>query len=568
MTTLTSNAPAADAPATDPATVLEITGLGVRYDPAAGPQVDDVSLRVRQGAFVAVVGESGSGKTTLGSAIMGLLPRTAGVSGSIRLDGRELLGLSEKDWNGVRGRGVAYVPQDPGASLNPVTTIGSQLGEIFLLGARGQVQSRAEIRARCIELLASVGIDQPERRLKQYPHQLSGGLKQRVLLAIAFGLRPRLLVADEPTSALDVTVQKQVLEVFDSLVRDHGTTVLFITHDLGVATDHASDIVVMRGGQVVEHAPTDEILRRPAHAYTASLLAEASAGQAERPAVAAPASAAEPALAAAAETDAIVVDNVSKVFGHGADVPKAVDAVSLRVREGTTLAIVGESGSGKSTLARMIVGLLAPTSGRIVIHGQDVTAYSLRQKRVLWQSVQLVYQNPDSALDPRLTVRKIVEEPLKSYRVGSRAERRARVEDLLDQVGLPRELAGRRPRELSGGQRQRVAIARAIALNARILVLDEALSALDVLTQRTTIELLTRLQQTHGLTYVFISHDLDVVRGIADDVAVFQRGTLVETGPVAQVFAQPATAYTRALLDAIPGRRIAAGTPEPLGDPA
>jgi peptide/nickel transport system ATP-binding protein len=568
MTTLTSNAPAADAPATDPATVLEITGLGVRYDPAAGPQVDDVSLRVRQGAFVAVVGESGSGKTTLGSAIMGLLPRTAGVSGSIRLDGRELLGLSEKDWNGVRGRGVAYVPQDPGASLNPVTTIGSQLGEIFLLGARGQVQSRAEIRARSIELLTSVGIDQPERRLKQYPHQLSGGLKQRVLLAIAFGLRPRLLVADEPTSALDVTVQKQVLEVFDSLVRDHGTTVLFITHDLGVATDHASDIVVMRGGQVVEHAPTDEILRRPAHAYTASLLAEASAGQAERPAVAAPASAAEPALAAAAETDAIVVDAVSKVFGHGADVPKAVDAVSLRVREGTTLAIVGESGSGKSTLARMIVGLLAPTSGRIVIHGQDVTAYSLRQKRVLWQSVQLVYQNPDSALDPRLTVRKIVEEPLKSYRVGSRAERRARVEDLLDQVGLPRELAGRRPRELSGGQRQRVAIARAIALNARILVLDEALSALDVLTQRTTIELLTRLQQTHGLTYVFISHDLDVVRGIADDVAVFQRGTLVETGPVAQVFAQPATAYTRALLDAIPGRRIAAGTPEPLGDPA
>ena len=564
MTTLTSNAPAADAPATDPATVLEITGLGVRYDPAAGPQVDDVSLRVRQGAFVAVVGESGSGKTTLGSAIMGLLPRTAGVSGSIRLDGRELLGLSEKDWNGVRGRGVAYVPQDPGASLNPVTTIGSQLGEIFLLGARGQVQSRAEIRARSIELLASVGIDQPERRLKQYPHQLSGGLKQRVLLAIAFGLRPRLLVADEPTSALDVTVQKQVLEVFDSLVRDHGTTVLFITHDLGVATDHASDIVVMRGGQVVEHAPTDEILRRPAHAYTASLLAEASAGQAERPAVAAPASAA---LKASAETDAIVVDAVSKVFGHGADVPKAVDAVCLRVREGTTLAIVGESGSGKSTLARMIVGLLAPTSGRIVIHGQDVTAYSLRQKRVLWQSVQLVYQNPDSALDPRLTVRKIVEEPLKSYRVGSRAERRARVEDLLDQVGLPRELAGRRPRELSGGQRQRVAIARAIALNARILVLDEALSALDVLTQRTTIELLTRLQQTHGLTYVFISHDLDVVRGIADDVAVFQRGTLVETGPVAQVFAQPATAYTRALLDAIPGRRIAAGTPEPLGDP-
>jgi len=537
--------------------VLSLRGLTVDF--ASGkstvPAVRGIDLDLAEGEFVAIVGESGSGKTTLGTAAIGLLPPTAHVGGSIRLDGLELNGQGERLWNTVRGRKVAFVAQDPGSSLNPVKTIGSQVAEIFKLGARGQATTRAEVYRRCVELLASVGIDRPELRLKQYPHELSGGMKQRVLLAIAFGLKPRLLIADEPTSALDVTVQKQVLEVFDALVADSGSTVLFITHDLAVASDHASRIVVMQQGRVVEEGSTEQIVLDPAEDYTRRLLAEAGLEPVAH----------EPAAGAGVTGVSIVPDaapavrvsGLVKEFGSGDSAFRAVDSVSFAVPAGSTFAVVGESGSGKSTTARLLMGLLAPTAGQVEIAGRDTAGYNPRQKRELWRSIQLVYQNPDSALDPRSTVRDTIAEPLRSYRVGTKAERRARVDELLDQVALPRELGDRRPRELSGGQRQRVAIARALALNAGIIILDEALSALDVLTQASTIELLKRLQREHGLTYIFISHDLEIVRRFADHVAVLRRGVLVETGPIESVFTSPQSEYTRALLSAIPGQRLA-----------
>jgi len=545
--------------------VLSLRGLTVDF--ASGkstvPAVRGIDLDLVEGEFVAIVGESGSGKTTLGTAAIGLLPPTAHVGGSIRLDGLELNGQGERVWNTVRGRQVAFVAQDPGSSLNPVKTIGSQVAEIFKLGARGQAATRADVRRRCIELLASVGIDRPELRLKQYPHELSGGMKQRVLLAIAFGLKPRLLIADEPTSALDVTVQKQVLEVFDALVADSGSTVLFITHDLAVASDHASRIVVMRQGLVVEEGSTEKIVLDPAEDYTRRLLAEAGLEPVARDAAAGARAGAAAGLRAAGASivpdaaPAVRVSGLVKEFGSGDSAFRAVDSVSFAVPVGSTFAVVGESGSGKSTTARLLMGLLTPTAGQVEIDGRDTIGYTPRQKRELWRSIQLVYQNPDSALDPRSTVRDTIGEPLRSYRVGTRAERRARVDELLDQVALPRELGDRRPRELSGGQRQRVAIARALALNAGIIILDEALSALDVLTQASTIELLKRLQREHRLTYIFISHDLEIVRRFADHVAVLRRGVLVETGPIESVFTSPQSEYTRALLSAIPGQRLA-----------
>lgn len=523
--------------------LLDVSGLTVTY-PGEVPKValDHLDLAVFRGEFVAVVGESGSGKTTLANAVLGLLPPAATITaGSLAIGGRDALGLSERQWCGLRGSAVGLVPQDPATSLNPVRTIGSQIAEVFALKEK---LSRRQVRQRCIDLLDRVEIDRPEQRLKQYPGELSGGMRQRVLLAIAFGLGPDLLIADEPTSALDVTVQRHVLAVFDRLVAEHGTTVVFITHDIGVATDHASRIVVMRDGAVVEDAAADAIVAAPRTEYAAHLIRRLGAQA--------------PAAGHPDAEEVIEVAGVAKEFRIGArGKHTAVADLTFAVRRGETLALVGESGSGKSTTAKMIVGLLKPSRGTVAVLGRDIASLSARGRREHWQDIQFVYQNPGSALDPRWTVRQILESPLRSYGIGDKGERALRVSEAVAGVGLTPDKLDRRPAELSGGECQRVAIARALVVRPQIVLLDEPLSALDVVTQEQIIGLLLRLQEELGLTYLFISHDLSVVRRVSHRVVVLRAGRVVESGATAAVFAAPAADYTRALLDATPGRRLA-----------
>ncbi len=532
-------------------TLLDIRDLSVHYGSGENTVFAGIklNLKLKKGEIVALVGESGSGKSTLSKAIIGLLPEAARVSGgTISLAGENLLGLSQKQLESIRGRRIGMIPQDPGASLDPVKTIGSQVSEVFRLHRQGPKRSKAELRSESIRLLAMVGVDRPEYRLGQYPHELSGGLKQRVLIAIAFALGPELLIADEPTSALDVTVQQTILEVFTNLAREHGTAVVFVTHDLAVATDIADRIVVMQQGRIREDRPVRAILTAPEHPYTAMLLAEATPDGNRSPDA--------KRHSGAPAVPAIEVQGLHKVYGHGKAEHRAVQGVSFAVRPGTTFALVGESGSGKSTTARMVMRLLDPTAGSVKIHGEDVTNVRGSGKRDLWRGLQMVYQNPDSALDPRHTVSQIVSEPLANYKFGTKAERALRVSELLDSVNLPSRMAGLSTRELSGGQRQRVAIARALALGAKTLVLDEALSALDVLTQAQILALLEDLQINHGLSYLFISHDLHVVERISHDVGVMRRGELVEFGPTAKVFGAPQSEYTQLLLDSNPGHLL------------
>ncbi|MHA7156172.1 dipeptide ABC transporter ATP-binding protein [Arthrobacter sp. TMN-50] len=534
--------------------LLTVRGLTIEYGrgDSAKTAVDDVDFTIYRGEIVALVGESGSGKSTLVKSIIGLLPATAQrTAGSISLRGTILTEARERELERIRGRRISLVPQDPGASLDPVKTVGSQLAEVFHLHRDGQRRTRQSVRAEVLRLLDLVGIDRPEERLKQYPHELSGGLKQRVLIAIAFSLQPELLIADEPTSALDVTVQAKILQIFERLATEFGTAVVFVTHDLAVATDHAARIAVMRRGRIVENRSVTDILDAPEDEYTARLLDEASPHRC-------PAQAGAVSLHEPAAPPAVEVRGLTRDFSRAGERHRAVDGVSFSIAQGTTFALVGESGSGKSTTARMILRLLDPGAGQILVQGEDVTSASRAQKRELWRNLQLVYQNPDSALDPRLPIRAIIGEPLRNYRVGSRASRHSHVANLLEQVDLAPGLAGKRPQELSGGQRQRVAIARALALGARTLVLDEALSALDVLTQAQILDLLAHLQQNLGLSYLFISHDLHVVERISTTVGVMRRGKLVETGPTADVFTSPAHEYTQLLLDSNPGHRLRA----------
>lgn len=533
--------------------MLELHALRVEFGDERSPfiAVDNIDLTIRAGEVVALVGESGSGKSTIANAIIGLLPPTARVRGRIVLDGTELTQLSEPEFVERRGRDLAFVPQDPGASLDPVASIGSQVTEVFRIAREYRGLSRREREDRAIELLRLVGIDRPDVRLRQYPHELSGGMKQRILIAMAFARRPQLIIADEPTSALDVTVQQQVLDVFDRLAREFGTAVLLVTHDLAVATDHASRIVVVQRGVIREDQPTSRMLDAPQHEYTARLLQEAA------PEPAGTSRAISTSFTAHLETGrepAILVEDLGKDF----DDHRAVSGVSFAVDRGTTFSLVGESGSGKTTTARMIVRLIDQTAGSIRIHGQDVSDISPRQKRELWRSIQLVYQNPDSALDPRWRIGDIVAEPLNAFAIGTRSDRRSRVRELLELVHLPADVIDRRPRELSGGQRQRVAIARALAPGATTIVLDEALAALDVLTQAQILALLEELQREIGLTYLFISHDLHVVRRISHHVGVMRAGELVEVGTADEVFARPQHEYTRRLLEANPGHRLQA----------
>jgi peptide/nickel transport system ATP-binding protein len=537
--------------------VLELDRLAVSYRSGRDRRrvVHDVSFSVEPGEVVAVVGESGSGKSTTAHAIIGLLAAGGAVDhGRVLLGGTDIAGWSSRRLEAVRGARIGLIPQDPSSSLNPVRPIGVQVAEVLRIHRRGPSSA---VRARVLDLLERVGLDDPALRASQYPHELSGGMRQRVLIAIAIALEPELIIADEPTSALDVTVQRRVLDLIDDLRGEFGTSVLLVTHDLGVAADRAGRVVVMKDGAIVEQGETSALLASPRDPYTRRLLADApSLSRAEFRAPKPPLFLRDAATAAAEDPFAVVATGLTKEFRVGGrrEPFRAVDDVSFSILRGTTHSIVGESGSGKTTTARMVARFVDPDAGSIRIDGEDVATVARAGRRELRRTVQLVYQNPFGSLDPRQSVEAIVAEPLHNFRIGDRAARRARALELLDRVALPASVAGRTPRELSGGQRQRVAIARALAIDPRVVILDEAVSALDVTVQSQILTLLGDLQNQLGLTYLFISHDLAVVRQISHTVSVMSHGRIVETGTTAEVFASPQHDYTRELLSAVPGR--------------
>ncbi|MDQ4491109.1 ABC transporter ATP-binding protein [Sinomonas sp. ASV486] len=572
--------------------ILEIRDLEIAFTTSSGElrAVRDAHLKIMPGETLAIVGESGSGKSTTALAAIGLLPSNGRVTGGqILLDGEDIAHAPEKRMIELRGNTIGMVPQDPMSNLNPVWKIGYQVRET--LRANGKADKPADV-ARA---LAEAGLPDAERRAKQYPHEFSGGMRQRALIAIGLSCAPKLLIADEPTSALDVTVQRKILDHLQTMTGELGTSVLLITHDLGLAAERADKVVVMYQGKVVESGPSLEILRNPLHPYTQRLVAKAPSLASRRIQVAkeagieptelltasdeARAKAAERAEATALEAvetqetpaaagpeevpdDALVVEDLTKVFklrsgglGRSTDFT-AVDSVSFRVRRGTTMAIVGESGSGKSTVAQMVLQLLAPTSGRIVFDGVDTATLDRKQLFAFRRRVQPIFQDPYGSLDPMYNIYRTIEEPLRTHGIGDRASRELKVRELLDQVALPQSAMQRYPNELSGGQRQRVAIARALALDPEVIICDEAVSALDVLVQAQVLNLLADLQERLGLTYLFITHDLAVVRQIADHVCVMEKGRLVETGATDSVFDAPQQDYTRALLEAIPGGKL------------
>ncbi|TQI81207.1 peptide/nickel transport system ATP-binding protein [Serratia fonticola] len=528
--------------------LLELENVSIAYQQGNSRQrvVHQVSFTVQPGEVVALVGESGSGKTTTAQAIIGLLAENGHLEqGAIRLNGTDISHWSTRQLDAVRGAQISLIPQDPASSLNPVKTIGEQVAEIINIHRR---LPRKRVQQQVVALLTRVGLSHPEQRVRQYPHELSGGMKQRVLIAIAIALQPALIIADEPTSALDVTVQKRILDLIDELRQEFGTAVLLVTHDLGVAAERADRLLVFRHGRVQEQGQTATILRAPAHDYTRRLFADVPSL-----AVVAP-----PAIIRQGEP-AIVVNELVKDFPFGARggrAFRALDRVSFSVQRGTTHALVGESGSGKTTLARCLLGFQRPDAGQIIIDGVDIAQLKGEALRQFRRRIQLVYQNPFGSLDPSQTLYQAIEEPLLNFEPISRAERYRRVRELFDRVALPAELLTRKPRELSGGQRQRVAIARALILQPQVLVLDEATSALDVTVQGQILRLLQQLQREFGLTYLFISHDLATVRQLSHSISVLCRGQQVDAGATADVFALPGSDYTRQLIAAIPGHSL------------
>lgn len=580
--------------------LLKITDLEVTFTTSTGvvPAVRGANLTIYPGQTVAIVGESGSGKSTTAAAVIGLLPGTGKVTGgSIEFDGKELTKMSSKEWIELRGSGIGLVPQDPMSNLNPVLRVGTQVKEALLAN---NIVPRSEAGERVTELLEQAGLPDGERRAKQYPHEFSGGMRQRVLIAIGLASRPKLLIADEPTSALDVTVQRRILDHLETLTKEMGTAVLFITHDLGLAAERAEQLVVMHRGRIVESGPALEILQHPQHPYTKRLVSAAPSLASARieSAHARGITHTEEEFTGSAKNvsseEMIRVEHLTKEFhirGAKGEASKllAVDDVSFTLRRGKTLAVVGESGSGKSTAANMILHLLEPTSGKIFFDGEDTSEYSEAQLFALRRRLQAVFQNPYGSLDPMYSIYRIIEEPLRIHSYGTKAYaqqevarakatgrepepwavaaldgkggsekklREERVAELLDLVALPRSAMRRYPNELSGGQRQRVAVARALALNPEVIVLDEAVSALDVLVQNQILHLLNDLQAELGLSYLFITHDLAVVRQIADDVVVMEKGRLVEANTTDALFDHPVQDYTRELIEAVPGRKI------------
>jgi len=528
----------------DGETLLSVRDLSVSFDAPGGEvrAVRHVSFDIGRGEAVALVGESGSGKSVTALSIVQLLPYPLArhPSGSIHFRSDELLGARERLLRAVRGNRIAMIFQEPMTSLNPLHTIEKQINEVLLVHKR---LGRRAARARTLELLRLVGLPEAASRLGAYPHQLSGGQRQRVMIAMALANEPDLLIADEPTTALDVTIQAQILGLLRDLRDRFGMALLLITHDLGVVRKMADRVCVMTQGEIVEAGSTEEIFARPQHAYTRRLLEAEPRGEPHR---------------AVEEVPSIVAGRDLRVWfpikggvlrrtaGH----IKAVDGVSLNVREGHTVGVVGESGSGKTTLGLALLRLVR-SEGSIQFAGRDIQGLSSRALRPLRREMQIVFQDPYGSLSPRLSVGQIVEEGLRVHGIGATAEERRRlIEQALIEVGLDPETRERYPHEFSGGQRQRIAIARAMVLKPRLVVLDEPTSALDMSVQAQIVDLLRELQRRHNLAYLFISHDLRVVRALSEEVLVMREGRIVERGPAAQIFAQPREPYTRALMAA------------------
>ncbi|GAB1717988.1 MAG: ABC transporter related protein [Nitrobacter sp.] len=524
--------------------LLEVRDLSVAFHHAGGTSVavDRISFDIKRGECVALVGESGSGKSVSALSVLKLLPYPAAShpSGHIRFEGRELLGLSEREIRSIRGNDISIIFQEPMTSLNPLHTIESQIGETLLLhgGARG-----ATARRRTIELLTQVGIPEPETRLASYPHQLSGGQRQRVMIAMALANEPDLLIADEPTTALDVTVQAQILALLADIRARLGMSLLFITHDLSIVRRIADRVYVMNGGKIVEKGPVAQVFESPRHPYTRELLA------AEPKPDPAPPRPESPVVIAADDLKVwfpIRRGVLRKTVGH----IKAVDGVTLTVRKGETLGVVGESGSGKTTLGLALLRLIS-SDGPIVFLGKNIQGLRFKQMRPFRRDMQIVFQDPFGALSPRMSVGDIVAEGLSVHqRSLSDAEREARVVKALTDVGLDPATRFRYPHEFSGGQRQRISIARAVVLEPDFVVLDEPTSALDMLFQAQMVDLLRDLQRKRDLTYMFISHDLRVVASLASHLIVMRHGKVVEEGPASALFKSPKSDYTRALFAA------------------
>ncbi|MFD5744916.1 dipeptide ABC transporter ATP-binding protein [Streptomyces massasporeus] len=511
--------------------LVDVTGL--RVDFGALRAVDGLSFRLEEGAALALVGESGSGKSTVASALLGLHRGTgARVEGSVEVAGTDVQRASDEELRRLRGGRAAMVFQDPLSSLDPYYAIGDQIAEVYRVHAR---VSRRAARARAVEVLDRVGIPDAARRSRSRPHEFSGGMRQRALIAMALACEPRLLIADEPTTALDVTVQAQVLDLLHTLREETGMGLLLVTHDVGVAAESVDEVLVMRHGRAVEHGPVAGVLGAPAEPYTRELLAAVPRLDTPRKASTAP------------EEVVLEATGLRREFGRvrrGKTAVTAVDDVSLTLRRGETLGIVGESGSGKTTLGRMLVGLLEPTAGSLVFEGRPHTGVN--------PAVQMVFQDPVSSLNPRRSVGESIADPLRARGERQEGRIRERVEELLERVGLEAGHYDRYPHEFSGGQRQRVGIARALAADPRVIVCDEPVSALDVTTQAHVVALLGELQRELGLALVFVAHDLAVVRQVSDRVAVMRRGRIVEVGPAEEVYESPRDPYTRQLLAAVP----------------
>jgi oligopeptide/dipeptide ABC transporter ATP-binding protein len=535
-----------------PAAVLEVAGLTVSFVAPQGliTAASDVTLSVARGECLGVVGESGAGKSQVFLALLGLLAANGRAAGSAWFLGKELLGLGAAELDSVRGAGIGLVFQDPMTSLTPHLAVGEQIAEVLI---RHLGLARPEARLRALALLERVQVTDPAQRMRQYPHELSGGMRQRVMIAIALACGPQLLIADEPTTSLDVTVQAQILALLAHLKRERAMAMVLITHDLGAVAGVADRVAVMRAGRIIETGPVRQVLKAPREAYTATLLRDACAAPAGDP------QGSGTAAASAADAAGLSVSDLSVEFAVRRPWPRrdrslrAVSAVSLTVGRGEALGVVGESGSGKSTLARAILALLPASAGRVVWLGRTLKELEPPQLRALRQDLQIIFQDPLGSLDPRMTVGEIVAEPLAVHSPRlSAASREAAVALMLEGVGLSSRLAGRYPHELSGGECQRAGIARAMILKPRLLVCDEPVSALDAPTQRQIVELLGELKREHGLTLLIVSHNLALVRALCERVLVMYLGRMMELAPIADLFAEPLHPYARELLDAVP----------------
>jgi peptide/nickel transport system ATP-binding protein len=559
--------------------LLSVKDLAIEFktDDGVVQAVKNISFDIPKGKTVGLVGESGSGKSVSSLAVMRLIPNPPGkiTNGQVHFNGQNLLELSEAEMRKIRGNKISMIFQEPMTSLNPVFTVGDQISETLILH---QNLSKEEARSKSLELLDQVGIPNPAQRIDSYPHEMSGGQRQRVMIAMAIACEPDLLIADEPTTALDVTIQKQILELLADLQKKYGMSVLFITHDLGVIADIADEVVVMYRGDIVEKGPTEQIFQKPNHPYTKGLLAcrpSLERNPERLPTVSDfmtddgeeksfDVSAIATAKASRPITDEnpvlLEIKGLQKhfplkkgLFGNVKSWVKAVDDVSFKVYKGRTLGLVGESGCGKTTLGRTILRLIEPTEGQIFYKGQDITHLKGEELRQLRRNMQIIFQDPYASLNPRMTVGSAIMEPMVIHGIGgSKAERIKAAGDLMDRVGLSRDMLNRYPHEFSGGQRQRICIARALAVKPEFIICDESVSALDVSVQAQILNLLIDLQEEFDLTYIFISHDLAVVKFIADELAVMNKGVMVEMADALSIYESPKDDYTRKLLSAIP----------------